>query len=192
MDRSSSKQTCSAHLSKFLALMLLILVSGMSHAEVYFEVSIEAGGETLGSASNKDLNIAGGFKLAIGIQRYIGGFEDVGLLFSVGYLSDEIDASNGTAETDATVLEFIYFRKFGPHRIGTGGTYHLNPQYKENLDGFAKTKINFDDSTGLLVRYSYTITEGLQAGVRYTIMDYEANGESLDASSIGLFFSSSF
>ena len=179
-------------MKQIVAALCLIMLPCLSMAEIYAEFGFEGGGETLGSTSDEDLNTAGGFKFAIGVQRYIGGFEDVGLLFSVGYLFDEIDASNGTAETDATVFEFIYFRIFGPHRIGTGGSYHLNPQYEEDLDGFARTKIKFDDSLGLLVRYSYTITEGLQAGVPYTIMDYETNGESLDADSFGLFISSSF
>jgi len=168
------------------------MMPSISTAEIYAEFGFEGGGETLGSTSDEDLNTAGGFKFALGFQRYIGGFEDVGILLSLGYLFNTIDASNGTAETDAMVLDFIYFRLFGPHRIGTGGSYHLNPSYKDDLDGFARTNINFDDSLGFVVRYSYTITEGFQAGVRYTIMDYEANGENFDADSFGFFISSSF
>ena len=175
-----------------VAVLCLIMLPCISVAEIYAEIGFEGGGETLGSTSDEDLNIAGGFKFAIGMQRYIGGFEDVGLLFSVGYLFDEIDASNGTAEFDATVLEFVYFRNFGPHQIGTGGSYHLNPRYKEDLDGFPRLNIDFDDSLGFLLRYHYAFTEGFNAGVRYTIMDYEADGLSLDADSFGFFLSSSF
>ncbi len=172
--------------------LCLILMPCASMAEVYAEFGLEGGGETLGSTFDQDLNTAGGLKLALGIQQYIGGFEDVGLVFSLGYLFDVIDASNGTAETDAMVFEFIYFRLFGPHRIGAGVSYHSNPRYEDDLDGFARTKIDFDDSPGWLVRYSYTVSEGFQAGVRYTSMDYETNGESLDAGSFGIFVTSSF
>ena len=164
----------------------------ISTAEIYAELSVESGGETLASTSAEDLNTAGGIKIALGFQRYIGGFDDVGILLSLGYLFNTIEASNGTIETDAMVLEFIYFRLFGPHRIGTGGSYHLNPGYEEDLDGFARRKINFDDSLGFVVRYSYTFTGGYQAGVRYTLIDYQANGENLDADSVGLFIASSF
>ena len=175
-----------------LAFLCLVIFPCIATAEVYAEFGFESGGETLGSTSEEDLNLAGGMRLALGIQSYIGGFDDVGLLFSVGYLYDEIEASNGTAQVDATVLEFIYFRNFGPHQIGTGGSYHINPRYKQNLDGFSRLNISFDDSLGFQLRYSYSFSEAFSAGARYTVMDYETDGSSLDADSLGIFLSGSF
>lgn len=178
-------------MKRIIVVLFLVIIPCNSIAEIYTEIGLEVGGDTLVSTSEEDLNIAGGVKLALGFQRYIGGFEDVGLLFSLGYLFDDIDASNGSAETDALVFEFIYFRLFGPHRVGTGGSYHINPRYKDNLDGI-RTKINFDDSLGFVAQYIYSIMEGYQLGFRYTIMDYETNGTKLDADSFGVFFSTSF
>jgi hypothetical protein len=177
------------YMKKIIFTLCLTMMPCVSIAEAFAEFGFEGGGETLGGTSDEDLNTAGGFKFALGLQRYIGGFDDVGNSLSVGYLFDTIDASNGTAKIDTMVVDFIYFHLFGPHRIDTGVSYHLNPRYLEDLDGFARIKINFDDSPGFAIRYSYTLTEGSQAGMRYTSMDYEANGENFDADSFGLFIS---
>lgn len=172
--------------------LIVSLLFAPALAGSYFELGFEGGGDTLASTSLEDLNAAGGFRLAFGLQRFIGGFEDVGLLFSVGYLFDRIDGSNGDAEIDAFLAEFIYFRDFGPHRLGIGGSYHLNPEYKDDVDGFAKTRIKFDDAPGVVVRYAYILEQTFEFGARYTLMDYKVNGSSFDADSLGIFLSVGF
>ena len=168
------------------------LLYAPARAESYFEFGLESGGDILASTSLEDLNAGGGFRLALGLQRFIGGFDDVGLLFSVGYLFDRIDGSNGDADIDALLAEVVYFRDFGPHRLGIGGSYHLNPQYHDDVDGFAKTRINFDDAAGLVLRYAYILEETFEFGARYTVMDYRVNGRSFDADSLGIFVSVGF
>ncbi len=182
---------------RFLILLVMLGLPGRPEADIYFEVGLETGGETLGSTRREDLDAGGGIKLALGLKKYIGGFDDVGLVFSLGFLFDYIDASNGDAETDATVLELTYFRDLGPHRFGVGGSYHLNPQYEDDLVGLPRTKIDFDDAPGVFVRYGYVFISddaGQQAeiGIRYTVMDYEVGGESIDAGGFGIFVSGSF
>lgn len=173
-------------------LLLVPLAFGSARAGLYLEVDYELGGDTLASTELEDLDAGGGYRLAIGLQTFIGGFEDVGLIFSIGYLFDWISASNGDAEIDAFVAEFIYFRDFGPHRLGVGGSYHMNPQYEDDVDGFPRTRIDFDDALGLVGRYGYVIEKSIEFGVRYTLMDYEANGVSIDADSLGFYVSAAF
>ncbi len=171
--------------------MLLVscLVVIPARAGLVLEAGYEFGGDTLAANEIDDLDAGGGYRLAVGLQRFIGGFDDVGLMFSLGYLFDFIDASNGDADIDAFVAEFIYFRDFGPHRLGIGGSYHMNPQYEDDIDGFPKTRIDFDDALGMVGRYSYVIEKAIEFGVRYTLMDYEANGDSINADSLGLYIS---
>lgn len=180
---------------KFIQALVFMVFLGNSvpaGAEIHAEIGFEIGGDTLASKSSEDLNAGGGFKFALGWQQFIGGFDDVGLIFSLGYLFDYLEASNGEAESAAFVLELIYFRDFGPHRIGVGGNYHLNPEYEDDIDGLAPLKADFDDATGVLIRYAYRFAEGAEIGLRYTVMDYEINGESIDAGGFGLFLSGAF
>jgi len=179
-----------------LAILVILLVSSMvygtTRAEVYAELGFESGGDTLANVSHDELSAGGGFKLALGLQKYIGGFDDVGLIFSLGYLFDQIAASNGEVESHAFVAEAIYFREFGPHRLGIGGSYHMNPRYREDVDGYAPLRIDFDNALGLVGRYGYVLEKTVELGIRYTLIDYKADGNSLDADSLGFYISSIF
>jgi len=177
------------------ALIILLAASTVSfpvHAGLYLELDYEFGGDTLAGTDLEDLDAGSGYKIAVGLQRFIGGFDDVGLIFSLGYLFNWLEASNGDADTDAVVAEFLYFRDFGQQRLGVGGSYHMNPRYRDDLDGFSKTRIDFDNALGLVVRYSYVIDKSLEFGIRYTSMDYEADGVSIDADSLGLYISTAY
>ncbi len=180
---------------KIIEVLILLGFLGNSvpaGAEIYAEVGFESGGDTLASKSSEDLNAGGGFKFALGWQRFIGGFDDVGLIFSLGYLFDYLEASNGEADSEAFVFEIVYFRDVGPHRFGIGGSYHLNPEYGDDIDGIAPLKVDFDDATGVLARYAYRFGESAEFGLRYTVMDYEINGESIEAGGFGFFLSGTF
>ncbi len=78
------------------------------------------------------------------------------------------------------------------HRFGIGASYHIGPTYKDDIVGLAPLKIDFDDALGLILQYSYAVSSGFQIGARFTQMDYEANGASLDASSFGIILSNGF
>ncbi len=156
------------------------------------ELGYDGGDGTIVKTPLDDLGAGGGFKVAFGWQQYIGGFEDVGLIFSLGYLFNEIEASNGEEETRALVGEALYFREFGPYRLSIGGSYHMNPRYRDSIDGFAPTRIDFDDALGLVVRCGYVIDKTFEVGVRYTFIDYEANGKNFNADSLGFYVSSNF
>ena len=187
------------HGSKFFAAVLtvfLALVPGPAAAGFYFELGFEDGGETLASASTsngflgdyeRDLDLAGGIKLAMGIYNILGESENRSLSFAVGYLSDSIDASNGDADYETITFDAVYSFHFEAHRFGLGALYHIDPEFEQNIDGQPGIKAEFDDALGVVVQYSYAVSPTFQAGLRYTEMDYEINDFELDASSFGMF-----
>ena len=178
----------------FIILLLLSLPATVQSG-IYLEVGLESGGETFATASggnddfsfDEDLNIGGGFKFAIGIHNIVGKYDGGSISLSLGYLWDSIDADNGDADFDTITFDAIYNLRLNLHRLGIGASYHIGPEYRDDIDGFDKTDIDFDDSLGLILQYSYEITPGFYIGIRHTEMDYEAHGNSVDASSTGLF-----
>lgn len=185
--------------SKLFATILTILLalsSGPVKAGFYFELGAEDGGDTLASASGsndywgdyeRDLDIGGGGKLAIGIHNILGENKDRSLSFALGYLSDSIDASNGDADYDTVTFDAIYGFHFEAHRFGLGASYHIGPEFKGKFDDQPRITAEFDDALGLVMQYSYAISPVFHVGLRYTEMDYEINNVELDASSFGIF-----
>jgi len=175
-----------------LLVICLLALPRVSMAEVYTEFAVIGGGETMASTIVDELYLAGGLRFAAGVQHAIGGSDRNELLFTLGYLWDDLSASNGRAEFDVVVLDFVYQRRNGPHRFGYGGSYHVSPEYSDKVDGFAPFRLDFDDALGFTGRYSYTFNNVFMVGGVLSIMDYEANGESFDANSLGIFIASYF
>lgn len=178
-----------------LFLLIILFVSQISIGGVYLEFSIEGGGDTLISAEGDhdyygsyehDLNAGGGGKLAIGYHDIFGENNDRSLMLSLGYLSDSIDARDGDADLDTVTLDAIYGFHFGSHRLGVGASYHIGPEYKDDLDGFPPFSVEFDNALGVIIQYTYAYTPAFQFGLRLTEMDYEVGNVTLDASSVGL------
>ena len=178
-----------------LFLLIILFAPQITIGGVYIEFSIEGGGDTLISAEGdndyfgsyeQDLNAGGGVKLAIGVHNLFGENNNRSLLLSLGYLSDSIDADNGDAEIDAVTFDAIYGFHFDSHRLGIGASYHIGPEYEEDLDGFPSFSVEFDDAPGLVIQYTYAYTPAFQFGLRYTEMDYEVGNVTLDASSVGI------
>lgn len=173
-------------------LPLLVLVCSSAEADLYLEMSIDGGGDTLiGSTSGEELNAGGGIKFAGGVQNEVSNSGNT-LSFSVGYLFDSIDAVNGSADLDTFTFEAIYTLHKGDHRFGIGGSYHIGPSYEDSIAGFAPLKVEFDDALGMLFQYGYSVSNKFQVGARLTRMNYELNGNSIDADSFGVFISNGF
>ena len=178
--------------------ILLVLSPGHVKAGLYFEFDFESGGDTLASASGstdfwgggdyeRDLDIGGGNKLAVGIHNILGENNDRSLSFALGYLSDSIDASNGDADYDTVTFDALYGFHFEAHRFGLGASYHIGPEFKGKFDDQPRVTAEFDDALGLVMQYSYAVSPVFHVGLRYTEMDYEINDVELDASSFGIF-----
>ena len=181
---------------KFIFAVFLLLSSN-TYAAMYFELGLESGGDTIiGSTIGENISAGSGVKFAGGIQNQIGVNGEL-LSLSLGYLFDNINAFNGSAEISTLTFDAIYSFQRDRHRFGVGGSYHIGPTYEDNI--FPAWKINFDDSLGLILQYSYSMYNGLQIGARLTNMDYKVRssnavpvGLTLDAGSFGIFLSNGF
>jgi len=178
-------------MAKFIVSAILLTLASTVQAKPYFELGIEGGGETLISSSDYFLSAGGGFKFALGVQNEVGEYGE-SLSLSLGYLFDDMEASNGTAEISTLTFDAIYSIPVDRHRFGAGASYHINPTYKDDIDGFSPLKIDFDNALGLVLQYSFAFSPRFQIGARITGMDYEVNGLSLDAGSFGIFISNGF
>ena len=180
------------NLAKFVVTAILLTLASAARAELYMEFGFQGGGDTLISTnSGEGIYTGGGLKFAIGVQNKVGK-NGATLSLSLGNLSDEIDTSNGTAEISTLNLDAIYSYRIFNHRFGFGASYHIDPTYSNNIVGLPPFKIEFDDALGLILQYSYVRISRFQISTRYTLMDYEASGLSLDASSFGIFLSNGF
>jgi len=177
---------------RLIVTAILLTLASTAQAELYYELDIENGGDTLiATTSGQEINAGSGLKFALGVQNEVGE-NGKSLSLSLGYMFQNLDASNGTAEINTLTLDAIYSIRKNSHRFGIGAIYHVGPTYEDNIAGFSPLKIEFDDALGLILQYAYTLNNGIQIGARFTDMDYKVNGLSLDASSVGLFISNGF
>lgn len=179
---------------------LFLLTPSISYGDFYFETGLEGGGESLARIEwtegyhyylpdSQNLRLGGDVSFAIGYQLKPGESGEHSVSIALGYIWDKLDGDNGEAEFDVTTLEAIYSRHFDRHRLGIGVSYHADPSYEDDIEGSPPNKIDFEDATGLVLRYTYDAFEagGFHVGLRFTEMDYEADSESFDASSWGIF-----
>jgi hypothetical protein len=180
-------------MTKFIVTVILLTLASTAQAKPYFELGMETGGLTplISTTAAEAIYPGGGFKFAFGVQNEVGEYgESLSLL--LGYLFDDIEASNGTAEINTLTFDAIYSIPVDRHRFGAGASYHMGPTYKDNIAGLSPLEIDFDNALGLVLQYSYAFSPRFQIGARITEMDYEVNGLSLDASSFGIFLSNGF
>jgi hypothetical protein len=155
------------------------------------------GGDTLATASNEDgddvdLDAGGLFHLALGYEKRLGWG---GIRATLGYKFDTLDADNGDAEITRFPLEAVVYKSFGErHRLGGGLVHELSPQYELSIDGLGSNTFDFEDATGFVAYYGYSIG-ALEWGARYTIIEYKPELsfiEDVDADNFGLYVSSFF
>jgi len=179
-------------MTRLIVSVILLALASTAQAEIYYELGMEGGGDILiGTVSGQDINAGGGVKIALGVQNEVGE-NGKSLSLSLGYLLDNIEASDGTAEISTFTFDAIYSIQKDRHRFGIGGSYHIGPTYEDDIAGFSPSKVDFDNVLGFILQYSYTVSLGFQIGARLTEMDYEVNGFSLDAGRVGIFLSNGF
>lgn len=178
---------------QFTAIILLMSCINTARAELYLEVSGEAGGDELISTNTVDsISAGGGIKFAIGVQNPVNYDETVAIRLSVGYLSDSIIADNGEADFSTMTFDAMLVSNAGPHSLGVGATLHASPEYSDNVVGYSPELIEYDDAVGLVLQYSYHFIPGLELGLRFTDLTYQAGAIRKDAGSVGFFLSNGF
>ena len=198
-------------ISRILFIILLTL-SGSSYADYYLGASIESGGEFLASSTlGKTVDSGGGVKFEIGLHHSFNSASSIRL--GVGYLLDEINATNGEASIDALTADAQYLWNISKyHHIGFGVTTHFQPEYKfyftpdaNSSDKAVSGNINFQTVVGSSIQYGYTLLTGFHVGIRYTKLMYkienmsdtetgfaDGGGFELNADGIGLFITTQF
>lgn len=125
---------------------------------------------------------------------------------TIGWKSAAIGASNQDFEFTRYPLDILAFYNLplGSRgqfnlRFGGGVTYHINPKFSAS-GTLANGTVNFDDAVGFVGQIDTVIRFGrpdryspaLNAGLRYTSVDYEANGATLTGNGVGLFVGGRF
>jgi len=127
-----------------------------------------------------------------GYKTSHGPFADAGEHVSEGLanlfgLSDQRYATLTRYTLDA--LE--QYRFLGNFRLGVGATYHFHTRLKciETQEGACSSipQVEFDNAWGSLIQLSHVFGDLLEAGLRYTHIDYKTGSQRLDASGWGLF-----
>jgi len=93
-----------------------------------------------------------------------------------------------TRETIEIVEQYQFSDQY---RLGAGITYHLNPRLEcveREVDACKSiSTIHLNDAWGGLIQFSGVWNDTVEAGIRYTFIDYKNDGQRYDGSSWGLF-----
>ena len=147
------------------------------------------GGENLVETTASDLD-------AGGLLYFGGGIlveqQESNLSFqaTLGYKFDYVDFYTSFGPGDATIsslpLELTAYIRNNNIRIGGGIAYHIDPEYEFCVDSLGCDHYNFDDALGLIAELSIDLQQLAFIGFRYTNIDYEIYGASIDASNFGV------
>ena len=169
-------------------LLMGVFVSSVS-AEVRPMVmgGIYAGGDDLVETTTEDLQ-AGGF-LYIGAGILIEP-ENSNMVFqaTLGYKWDtiEFDIPSGDSTISSNPLEITAYIRADNVRLGGGIAYHMSPEWEFCLDGSGCAKADFDDALGFILEGVWDASRNVAVGLRFTSIDYETNGLTIDANNIGV------
>ncbi len=176
-----------------LLITLTLLSINSANADLYLELALEGGGdELIETNTTESISAGGGIKFALGVQNPINYDGSADLRLAVGYLSDNIVGHNGEAEFNTITFDAMLISRAGPHSLGVGGTVHLAPEYSDSVDGFYPESIQYDNAVGFVFQYGYHFFPGMELGLRYTDLTYQAGPIQHDAGSIGVYISNGF
>ncbi len=117
---------------------------------------------------------------------------------SFGMHSDDVFAGGDSVSFTRWPLELLAFGKQGPHRLGGGISYHLNPEL--DLEDVNQPVYTFENALGWVAEYGYSLNgwgnKGLVIGARYMLIEYEletannspADNKPIDGSHVGINF----
>jgi hypothetical protein len=185
--------------SAFSAFLLYGLLASSAHAGGFVLYgAFTSGGDTLATAVDEDgddvdLKAGGLIHLAAGYENR---GETGGMRITYGYKFDTLDADNGDAEITRYPLEVVAYKTFSErHNLGGGLVYEMSPEFEMDVSGFGGS-IEFDDATGFMLYYGYSLGNSFEWGLRYTDIEYEYQDSffsfTVDASNFGLYASTYF
>ncbi|GAB4512939.1 MAG: hypothetical protein Tsb0026_17190 [Sulfuricaulis sp.] len=164
---------------------------------------IAFGGDDLAvvSGGGGDLQAGQLLNLGIGYDFDLNAAKTLRLRTGINYKFDSVDATNGEADFDRWPLDILLVSRQGNFALGAGITYHLSPSFEATING-ATSRVDFDDSLGLLLQAGYLMAERTELGARITLIEYESDTplvmtsgtitNKVDGDSFGLYVSVGF
>lgn len=163
-----------------------------------FKAGFDFGGDTMVTAvftdgstqtikANEGLYLGGGAAI-------VNEARDWEFHLTLAYKFTMIDASNGDVEWTRFPLEALAFYRFQKVRLGGGLAYHISPRL-EGTGVIGGLDVKFKNAAGLVVQADWLITDALAAGLRYTVLEYDAKAPvsgKFKSDGLGLTFSWSF
>ena len=181
----------------FLSFLLVLSLSVASNSyaqdpKFVFGASLNLGGDELAETDSSEINGGSGFYVYGGFDFPMTsvGRAKSGILATIGYHFDFINADDGEADFSRMPLDFAYYYK--PEKVGflIGGTYHLSPEYSEDVDGYYPVNVDFDDALGIFGEVFIDVSGTAEITFRYTNIEYELSqpwyGEPIDGSNFAI------
>ncbi len=178
-----------------LALILYLSASASAHAGAVMDMGLHFGGDnllTIITGTGSDTIRAGQlFSFAGGATFDI--TSDLEGMVTIGYYADSQTYSNGSADFSRIPINGMVFYEQGTLRLGGGLTYHLNPTLTCDITAVCNSTATADSALGYMLEAGSTTKGGrkgrLYYGLRYTIINYQFAGGSVDGSNFALVFS---
>ena len=137
-------------------------------------------------SNNSDTEVKAGELMHIngGVSIPNDGTGDWTTEITLGYKFRRVENADGKLVWSRYPLELVEYRRVGNIRMGGGITYHVKP--KIDGDGsFANADTTFDNAFGFVLQADYMLGE-FNIGGRYTFIEYQGAGASINGNSVGL------
>lgn len=196
-------------LTTFAGLLFFPVSSQAINISGILKMGYDFGGDKMVSAtlvtgsgtSNEAIYANSGLVLAGGVS-FMNDEKNFSVDTTIGWKSDNIEASNQDFEFSRYPLDVLAFYnlplgKTGNMRMrfGAGVTSHINPKFSAS-GSLANGSVKFDNALGFVAQIDAVTGDGrsgVNFGLRYTSLDYEANGvPPIKANGVGLFVGAMF
>ncbi len=191
---------------KFNKIMLVAAAAGLCAASQamavdvrpHYKVGFDGGGDKLATVvftdgTHENIKANAGIFFGGGMS-IVNDSKSVEGELAITYKVDDITASNGDVTWSRWPIDALAFYRWNKVRLGGGLTYHINP--KLSGSGVASgINLTFKDSLGYLLQADWRITEKMNLGARYTMLDYGLSGSTtskVHSNGLGIVFSGSF
>jgi hypothetical protein len=186
---------------KALAFCAALLAAGIGHAadiKLLLKAGFDIGGDTMANAvftngETETIRANEGFYIGAG-AAIIDAARNMEYHLSLAYKVAAVEASNGDIEWSRLPLEALAFYRFPRVRVGGGLAYHMSPRL-EGSGVVGGLDVKFKNALGAVLQADWRITEKIAAGLRYTILEYDAKGAfsgGAKSNGFGLTFSMNF
>ena len=155
---------------------------GAPQSNLHFgmQFGLTSGGDTLATASfsngsTERIKAGGLLHVAAGVVWTPPEIPFAGQ-FMVGYHVDSINADNGDLRFSRYPIEFLaLYTGAGKLRLGAGLRYVTSPHLKVDVGGVANTRVDYNNTTGVIAEVGYQFSPTVWVALRGTFEDYKVS-----------------